>query len=36
MPKEIKSLSKGLMLYKEILSYSKPILAKTLYERLNI
>ena len=36
MPKEIKSLSKGLMLYKEILSYSKPILAKTLCERLSI
>ena len=36
MPKEIKSLRKGLMLYKEILSYSKPILAKTLCERLSI
>jgi len=36
MPKEIKSLKKGLLLYKEIVSYSKPILAKTLCERLNI
>lgn len=32
----IKSLSKGLQVYKEIISYNKPILAKQLCEKLNI
>ena len=32
----IKSLSKGLQVYKEIISYNEPILAKQLCEKLNI
>ncbi len=33
---ELKSLTKGLQVYKEIINYGKPILATTLCERLNI
>ena len=36
MPNQIKSLSKGLKVYKSIVDHGKPILAKTLCESLNI
>lgn len=36
MANELKSLSKGLQVYKEIVNYGKPILAMTLCERLEI
>lgn len=36
MAEQLQSLSKGLQVYKEILSFGKPILAMTLCERLNI
>ncbi|MGB6328461.1 MAG: IclR family transcriptional regulator C-terminal domain-containing protein [Halarcobacter sp.] len=36
MPNKIKSLSKGLKVYKSIVDYGRPILAKTLCESLNI
>lgn len=36
MPEQLKSLSKGLQVYKEIVNYGKPILATVLCERLSI
>lgn len=36
MPELLKSLSKGLQVYKEIVNFGKPILAMTLCDRLNI
>ena len=36
MSDSLKSLSKGLQVYKEIVNYGKPILAMTLCDRLNI
>jgi len=36
MAEQLKSLSKGLQVYEEIVNYSKPILAMTLCERLDI
>ncbi|MFT7004897.1 MAG: IclR family KDG regulon transcriptional repressor [Sulfurimonas sp.] len=36
MPDQLKSLSKGLQVYKEIVNFGRPILAITLCKRLNI
>lgn len=36
MKEELKSLTKGLKVYKEIISYGKPILATTLCQRLSL